>query len=132
MTNGFYRDSLPPGRVTAALLAVFAVWIFAPEIANAAVAFGEIGQNVAENSKGVAKGITMGGFMTGTGMAVWGCVDMYKAAKSQGQGNTTYAGGIAKVVVGGLLLGIGEFLGSGSATLFGSDQSSSGLNELGL
>lgn len=80
MTNGFYRDSLPPGRVTAALLAVFAVWIFAPEIANAAVAFGEIGQNVAENSKGVAKGITMGGFMTGTGMAVWGCVEMYHAS----------------------------------------------------
>ena len=132
MLSGFSLSRVPPGRLTAALMAVCAVWVFMPEIAQAAVAFGEIGQNVAENSKGVAKGITMGGFATGAGMGVWGCVDMYKAAKSQGQGNTTYAGGISKVVVGASLLGIGEFLGSGSATLFGSDQASSGLGELGL
>ncbi|CAK7025433.1 MAG: hypothetical protein DELT_02562 [Desulfovibrio sp.] len=54
---------------------------------------------------------------------------MYKAGKNQG--NSTYPGGVIKVVVGALLLGIGEFLGSGSATLFGSDQTS-GLGELGL
>ena len=131
MGKDFCLDSIETGRLALALLAVCAVWLFTPEIAHAAVAFGEIGQNVAENSKGVAKGITMGGFATGTGMGVWGCVDMYKAAKSQGQGNTTYAGGISKVVVGALLLGLGEFLGSGSATLFGSDQTS-GMGELGL
>lgn len=54
---------------------------------------------------------------------------MYKASKSQGQ--ATYHGGIVKLLVGALVLGLGEFLGSGSATLFGSDQTS-GLGELGL
>jgi hypothetical protein len=52
----------------------------APEIAEAAVAFGEIGRNVAENAKGIARGITMGGFAAGAGMGVWGCVDMYNAS----------------------------------------------------
>ena len=45
-------------------------------------------------------------------------IDMYKATKNQGQ--STYAGGLTKVVIGALALGLGEFLGSGSATLFGS------------
>ena len=118
-----------PARCVAASIAISAIWIFAPELSQAAVAFGEIGQNVAENAKGVAKGITMGGFATGVGMGVWGCIDMYKAAHSQGQQSP--AKGLTKVIIGALLLGVGEFLGSGSATLFGSDQTS-GLNELGL
>ena len=53
---------------------------------------------------------------------------MYKATKNQGQ--STYAGGLTKVVIGALALGLGELLGSGSATLFGSDQTS-GMGELG-
>lgn len=121
--------ALSPTRLLVACLAVSAVWMLAPQLAHAAVAFGEIGQNVAENAKGVAKGITMGGFAAGAGMGVWGCVDMYKAGKGQGQ--STYGGGITKVMIGALALGIGEFLGSGSATLFGSDQTS-GLGELGI
>ena len=64
-------------------------------------------------------------------MGVWGCVDMYKASKAQSGQSGNYAPGIAKVVIGALALGIGEFLGSGSATLFGSDQTT-GLDELGL
>ncbi|MDR3176029.1 MAG: hypothetical protein LBU06_05805 [Desulfovibrio sp.] len=126
-TQKFITDS--PVRWTAAVLGVAAVWMFTPEIAQAAVAFGEIGRNVADNAKGVAKGITMAGFAGGAGMGVWGCVDMYKAAHSQGQQSP--ARGLTKVVIGALLLGVGEFLGSGSATLFGSDQTS-GMGELGL
>ena len=118
-----------PIRITAAALAITAIWMFAPEIAQAAVAFGEMGQNVAENAKGVAKGITMGGFATGAGMGVWGLIDMYKAVHSQGQQSP--AKGLTKLLIGALLLGVGEFLGSGSATLFGSDQTS-GMGELGL
>ena len=56
---------------------------------------------------------------------------MYKASKSQSGQSGNYAPGIAKVLVGALALGLGEFLGSGSATLFGSDQTS-GLGELGI
>lgn len=121
--------SVSPLRLTAAFMGMAAVWLFAPEIVQAAVTFGEIGQNVADNSKGVAKGITMAGYTTGAGMGVWGCVEMYKATKQQGQ--STYAGGLTKVMIGALALGLGELLGSGSATLFGSDQTS-GLGDLGL
>ena len=124
--NAFF---VSPLRVAAVFTGMAAVWLFTPEIINAAVTFGEIGQNVAESAKGVAKGITLAGYATGAGMGVWGCLDMYKATKNQGQ--STYAGGLTKVVIGALALGLGEFLGSGSATLFGSDQTS-GMGELGL
>jgi hypothetical protein len=125
--QSFITDS--PAHWAAASVAITVIWVFAPEIAQAAVAFGEIGRNVADNAKGVAKGITMAGFAGGVGMGVWGCVDMYKAAHSQGQQSP--ARGLTKVIIGALLLGVGEFLGSGSATLFGSDQTT-GLGELGL
>lgn len=121
--------SVSPVRFTVACMGMAAVWLCAPEIVHAAVTFGEIGQNIADNSKGVAKGITMAGYAAGAGMGVWGCVDMYKATKNQGQ--STYAGGLTKVVIGALALGLGELLGSGSATLFGSDQTS-GIDDLGL
>lgn len=121
--------SVSPVRFTVACMGMAAVWLFAPEIAHAAVTFGEIGQNIADNSKGVAKGITMAGYAAGAGMGVWGTVDMYKATKNQGQ--STYAGGLTKVLIGALALGLGELLGSGSATLFGSDQTS-GMGDLGL
>lgn len=131
MNRHFPAFPVSPVRLTAAALAAAAVWLFAPELAQAAVTFGDIGQNVADSAKGVAKGITVSGFAAGAGMGVWGCIDMYKASKSQSGQSGNYAPGIAKVVIGALALGIGEFLGSGSATLFGSDQTT-GLDELGL
>lgn len=72
--------SVSPLRFTAAFMGMATVWLFAPEIVQAAVTFGEIGQNVADNSKGVARGITMAGYAAGAGMGVWGTVDMYKAS----------------------------------------------------
>ena len=131
MKTSFSLEAVSPVRFTAAALAAAAVWLLAPEMALAAVTFGDIGQNVADSAKGVAKGVTMAGFASGAGMGVWGCIDMYKASKSQSGQSGNYAPGIAKVVIGALALGIGEFLGSGSATLFGSDQTT-GLDELGL
>ena len=124
-----HQLSISPLRCTAAVIGVAAVWLLMPEIVQAAVTFGEIGQNIADNSKGVAKGITMAGYAAGAGMGLWGTVDMYKATKNQGQ--STYAGGLTKVVIGALALGLGELLGSGSATLFGADQTS-GMSDLGL
>ena len=121
--------SVSPVRFTVACMGMAAVWLFAPEIVQAAVTFREIGRNIADNSKGVAKGITMAGYAAGAGMGLWGTVEMYKATKQQGQ--STYASGLTKVIIGALALGLGEFLGSGSATLFGSDQTS-GMGELGL
>ena len=49
--------SVSPVRFTVACMGMAAVWLFAPEIVHAAVTFGEIGQNIADNSKGVARGI---------------------------------------------------------------------------
>ena len=131
MNTCFPTSSFSPGRVTVAALCAAAVWLFAPELAHAAITFGDIGQNVADSAKGVAKGVTMAGFASGAGMGVWGCIDLYKASKGQSGQTGNYAPGVAKVVIGALALGIGEFLGSGSATLFGSDQTT-GLDELGL
>lgn len=130
MENRIKDSSVSATRITAAFLGMAAIWLLGPEIAQAAVTFGEMGQNVAENAKGVAKGITMAGYAAGATMGVFGGVECYKASKQQG-GNSTYAGGISKVIIGALLLGLGEILGSGSATLFGSDQTS-GLGDLGL
>lgn len=131
MNSQISLNDISPARITVAGLAAAAVWLLAPELAQAAITFGDIGQNVADSAKGVAKGITVGGFAAGSDMGVWGCIDMYKASKSQTGQSGNYAPGIAKVVIGALALGIGEFLGSGSATLFGSDQTT-GLDELGL
>ena len=54
--------------MTVASLCAAAVWLFAPELAQAAVTFGDIGHNVADSAKGVAKGITVTGFAAGAGM----------------------------------------------------------------
>ncbi len=72
--------SISPIRLTAAFVGMAAVWLFAPEIVQAAVTFGEIGQNVADNAKGVAKGITLAGYTAGVGMGAWGTVDVYNAS----------------------------------------------------
>ncbi len=69
------------------------------------------------------------GYAGGVGSAVWGCFDMYQAGN--GRGNSTYAGGGKKIIIGALLLGIGALLTSGSVTLFGADQTE-GFTELGL
>ena len=125
----FTSKNISPWHVTVAVIGCCAAWLFGPEIAQAAVTFGEMGENVAENAKGVAKGVTLTGYAAGATMGVLGFVEMYKASKSQGQ--STYHGGIVKILVGALALGLGEFLGSGSASIFGSDQTT-GLGELGI
>ena len=116
-------------RLPLTALGTAAVCLCAPEIVYAAVTFGDMGRNVADSAKGVAAGITMAGYCAGAFMGVWGGIDMYKAAHSQGQQSP--ARGLTKIMIGALLLGIGELMGSGSASLFGSDQTS-GLGALGL
>lgn len=127
--KSFSWAQVTPGQVTVTALAMAGVWLLGPELAHAAVTFGEIGENVAESSKGIAKGITMAGYAGGTGMGVWGFVEMFKAGKRQG--DATYGGGFTKLLIAGGVLALGEMLGSGSATLLGSDQTT-GLGELGI
>ena len=116
-------------RLSWLMFGAAAAVLLAPDAADAAITAGEMGFNIADNAKGVAKGITMAGFTTGVGMGLCGGVEMYKASRERNDGS--YKSGLAKLLIGAVLLGLGEALGSGSATLFGSDQTT-GLNELGL
>lgn len=111
------------------MLGAGAAFLLVPDAADAAITAGEMGLNIADNAKGVAKGITMAGFATGITMGVCGLIEMFKASKERNDGS--YKNGMVKILIGSVLLGLGEALGSGSATLFGSDQTS-GLNDLGL
>ena len=80
MKSAFSLSSVSPTRLTVTFAAGAAVWLLAPELAHAAVAFGEIGQNIAQNAKGVAKGITLGGFATGGAWVfgvVWICTSLH-------------------------------------------------------
>ena len=77
-----FSTTISPVRLTAAALGAACIYLFTPEISHAAVNFGDIGRNIAENAKGVAMGITVGGYCAGAGMGVWGCVDMYDASYS--------------------------------------------------
>lgn len=99
------------------------------DFALAAVPLGEIGTNVASNSKGLAKGVTMLGYLGGLSLGIFGLYEMYQARNNRG--TATYGGGFVKILIGAGLLGIGEVLGSGSASLFGSDKTQ-GLQELGI
>ena len=77
-----HQLSISPLRCTAADIGDAAVRLLMPEIVQAAVTIGELGENEAENAKGVAKGVTLAGYASGAGMGGWGCVDMYKASFS--------------------------------------------------
>ena len=59
MNSQISLNDISPARITVAGLAAAAVWLLAPELAQAAITFGDIGQNVADSAKGVAKGITV-------------------------------------------------------------------------
>ena len=124
------HTGLSPLRITIAFVAMFACVLYAPEIVAAAVALGEIGQNVAENAKGAAKGIMYFGFAMATGMFFWGGFELYKASR-QGSGGATYPGGFIKIGVAMLILAVSAVISGVSATIFGSDQTT-GLSELGL
>ncbi len=110
--------------------ATTALTCFFPEISlGADQGIGDIGNNITENSKGVAEALQYVGYAGGVGSAVWGCFDMYQAGN--GRGNATYASGGKKMLIGALLLGIGAVIGSGSTTIFGTDETT-GLDDLGL
>lgn len=100
-----------------------------PETVWANVGFGQIGENVKSNSLGIAQAIAYSGYAIGLGYGIWGCVDL--AMAGNGRSSATSAGGLKKIFIGALLLGIGALLSAGSATLFGSDKTT-GLKELGL
>lgn len=89
---------------------------------------GELGENVASNMSGLAKGVQYGAFFIGLVFAVLGIVEFKGVGQKPG---CTVGGGVVKLGVGVCLLGLGAFLTSSSTTIFGSDENQ-GLGELGL
>ncbi len=113
---------------TLSFLSLSAYCLF-PELSFANTGFGDIGNNITENSKGVAEALKFLGYTAGMGFVVWGCFDLYGA--TNGRGNSTYASGLIKILIASLLLAAPSVIGSSSTTIFGTDQTT-GLGELGL
>lgn len=84
-------------RLSLLMLGAGAAFLLAPDAADAAITAGEMGLNIADNAKGVAKGITMAGFATGIGMGLCGGIEMFKAAKERNDGS--YKSGMVKVLI---------------------------------
>jgi hypothetical protein len=90
---------------------------------------GDLGANVTKNISGVAKAILVGGFALGLYLVISGLVEFYNANRKP---NCTFAGGAVKCAIGACLLAVQALIASFSTTIFGGDQSSSGLGVLGF
>lgn len=107
------------------------VWfIFNCTPAHAQGGIGQIGDNIAGNMPGIARAVQMGGFAGGLTFVVAGIKEFHDAQKKTG--NATYGGGAMKCAAGALMLGVGGWVTSASETIFGTDESSSGMDGLGL
>lgn len=89
---------------------------------------GDLGENVASNMSGLAKGAQYGAFFIGLVSFIAGIFEFKGVGHKQG---CTVGGGVLKCGVGVCLLGLGAFLTASSTTIFGTDESS-GMGELGL
>lgn len=89
---------------------------------------GDIGENVASNMSGLARGVQYGAFFLGLVSFVAGIMEFRGI---NGKPGCTVSGGVIKCAVGAALLGLGAFLSASSTTIFGTDESD-GLNVLGL
>ncbi|MGL4208169.1 MAG: hypothetical protein ACRCTY_02150 [Candidatus Adiutrix sp.] len=88
---------------------------------------GDIGENIAGNMSGVAKGIQYAAFAGGVMSTVMGIND-FRNVSSQ---KATVGQAVTKIAVGTAFLGLGAFISMSSSTIFGGDESS-GMGELGL
>ncbi|MDR1041840.1 MAG: hypothetical protein LBR80_17090 [Deltaproteobacteria bacterium] len=124
------KASQPRGLPAAKALAVGAAASTALR-GSAALAqgLGELGQNVTGNISGVAKAILVGGFALGLYLVITGLVEFYNANRKP---NCSFGGGALKCVIGASLLAVQAVIASFSSTLFGGNESGSGLGTLGF
>jgi len=118
------------GKIAAAYTAAM-VWLIldsTPALAQGGV--GQLGKNIAENAPGVASALQAGGFVGGFCFVLAGIKELHDAQKKQP--NASFGGGAMKCAAGALLLGVGGWVTSASETIFGTDQSSGGMDGLGL
>jgi hypothetical protein len=90
---------------------------------------GDLGANVESNISGVAKAILVGGFALGLYLVIAGLVEFYNSNRKP---NCSFSGGAIKCVIGACLLAVEALIASFSTTIFGGDESSSGLGVLGF
>jgi hypothetical protein len=90
---------------------------------------GEIGGNITSNIGGVAKAIIVGGFALGLFLVISGLVEFYNANRKP---NSSFGGGAIKCAVGACLLAIEAIIASFSSTIFGGNESGTGLGALGF
>lgn len=83
-----------------------------------AVKFGEIGNNVGEASTGMANGVKSIGLLIGMALVVGGVVGFATHKKT----NTPLSIPVIMIVAGVILSSLTAFVGSGSETIFGTDE----------
>lgn len=105
--------------------------LFAFVLATNAMAegFGDIGNNIADNAGGVAKGAMYVGYAGGVIMVI---MAIFKARESKREGGHGFGASIVMGLTGIALLSLGVVLSLGSSTLFGSDQTGDALRSLNL
>jgi hypothetical protein len=94
-----------------------------------AAGLGSLGLNVASNFTGIAKAIQMFGFVAGLTLVVMGLMELYHTGR---QHDASLKGGITKCAVGAALLAVDALISSFSTTIFGGNESGTGLGGLGL
>lgn len=109
-------------------LGVAAVVLFVAGNAIAGGGFGAVGENVADQSKGMAAGAKNIGYLLGLIFVIIGLAVAANAKKS----NTPMAIPFTFIIVGVCLLALTAFISTGSETIFGSDETSSAQSTLSL
>jgi hypothetical protein len=90
---------------------------------------GELGANVTSNINGVAKAILVGGFALGLYLVISGLMEFYNANRKP---NCSFGGGATRCVIGACLLAVEALIASFSTTIFGGNESGTGLGALGF
>jgi hypothetical protein len=99
-----------------------------PDAAFAVQSLGDLGKNVGNNATGLGTGLMKIFIFLGFVMAGVGLLTAFMAHKKHESATT----GILTFAAGVLLIALPVIIGSGSMTVFGSDQASSPLNNIGV
>lgn len=112
----------------ALLLLGMAAGILVPDMASAAVQLGDIGRNIGGNASGMTYGAHMFFVFLGWVMAGIGILMAFTAHKK----HEPATGGVLTFLAGVVVISLTAIIGSGTATIFGSDTSSAPLSNVGV
>lgn len=112
----------------ALLLLGMAAGLLMPDLASAAIQFGEIGRNIGNNANGMTYGAHMFFVFLGWVMAGIGVLMGFTAHKK----HEPATNGILTFLAGVVIISLTAIIGSGSSTIFGSDTSATPLSSVGV